>query len=1295
MPVRGRSRAAHAPGAGPSTTLRYNPVEMVWGRNADEAQAADNPLSDRFTIRRRLGVGSFGIVYEALDKVNQTVVALKELISVDPASVSRFKSEFRTMADLHHPNLMVLHELLAAEGRWFYTMDLVRGTDFKSYVRPRRAPGFAGCDLGRLRPALAELAQAVAACHEAGYLHRDIKPSNILVRESGQLILMDFGLCSTTDALGNQASFHGSYAGTPAYSAPEIFRLEQPTRATDWFSVGVVMYEALLGQLPFTSFWLAGMRGDTRELLEHNLRDVPAELRDVCCALLSFDPSLRPGAEVLLAALGSGSERRSLPPARLPLIGRSAELATLERAWQVAQGGETLVVHVRGSSGIGKTTLVHHFLQHTLASDERGEYLVLEGRCFEHESVPYKALDLLLENLARQLRRVELPITECVEADHLEPLLRVFPCFRDPERGDEPSAPEADDTRRAALDLRERAFMGLADVFDALSRRFRVLLFLDDLQWADWDSGAALRSLISGQRRWRLLFIAGYRSGAENASEVVRWLGELSRHSRRRSREIELEPLSLDEAQRLVESIAPGTDAASVAQLYAEAGGFPYLLRELGQELASAPCEEAATDAREGPPPAPRAARSSSLNALILARLEKLPPVALEVLELVALAGRPLGLGLFTPDDEAAAESLPNALAQLKKMRLTRSDAARGSDHVDVYHDKIREAVLARLVPERRKALHEKLGMLLERSDASEVEELMHHFRASEDWARAQRYALLAAERATRALAFARAANLYELALGLPGVTPDAALLEALADALANSGRGLDAARAFQRAASLAPPPRRLALRRRAAEQFLRSGYIDEGREELATVLRGVGLRLSESSGAAFAQLLVQSARLRLRGLEFRPRGRALDQPLRDRIETCSAVGIGLGSVDLIHAFEFVLRHLRLALDSGDALSVARGLCLYASALATEGEKRAGAADALIRRAERLLEHGVDWHARGWVLTARSVLTWSLGNWAEAAALTEQALAAFTHCPAVAWEVAFLNVVRFESLYELGQLEALGRLVPPLLADTLNRGDLFAVTNVRTLFLSLLAVARDRPEEAWAEADEAARAWSKSGWHYQHWFGVYGRAHVSLYVGNGLDAHRQVEGCWGALSKSLILRHQLVRIHATYLRGRGALAAHAQLGQKALLADAARCARRLEGEGLGYARAFAALLRAGAAPEVAVARRHLERAMADFGALGMRVHEAAARWRWAELTGGAEAELAAGPTAEAEAEARAESETEAEAAWSEASAVFQAEGVVVPRRYVFMLAPGFHATIGAGAVTFAPEPRGT
>src|SRR5688572_3152358 len=187
------------------TRFGYNrPRRMAWGRAIEEAKRAyDNPLGTRFQIQRRLGVGSFGVVYEALDKLNQTVVALKELISVDPASVSRFKSEFRMMADLHHPNLVVLHELFAADGRWFYTMDLIRGTDFRRYVRPSSAAGLEGCELRRLQPAFAELVQAVVACHQAGYLHRDIKPSNIIVRNDGRLILMDFGLCSTSDATGN------------------------------------------------------------------------------------------------------------------------------------------------------------------------------------------------------------------------------------------------------------------------------------------------------------------------------------------------------------------------------------------------------------------------------------------------------------------------------------------------------------------------------------------------------------------------------------------------------------------------------------------------------------------------------------------------------------------------------------------------------------------------------------------------------------------------------------------------------------------------------------------------------------------------------------------------------------------------------------------------------------------------------------------------------------------------------------------------------------------------------------
>jgi eukaryotic-like serine/threonine-protein kinase len=90
-----------------------------------EEPSRQTKLADRFLLKRRLGVGSFGIVYEAFDLRTHATVALKQLTQLDPTSISRFKTEFRALADINHKNLVTLHELFLCEGAWFFTMELV------------------------------------------------------------------------------------------------------------------------------------------------------------------------------------------------------------------------------------------------------------------------------------------------------------------------------------------------------------------------------------------------------------------------------------------------------------------------------------------------------------------------------------------------------------------------------------------------------------------------------------------------------------------------------------------------------------------------------------------------------------------------------------------------------------------------------------------------------------------------------------------------------------------------------------------------------------------------------------------------------------------------------------------------------------------------------------------------------------------------------------------------------------------------------------------------------------------
>jgi serine/threonine protein kinase len=145
----------------------------------------------RFTVRRRLGEGGMGIVYEVDDTVRHEVVALKTLRHATAADVYRLTREFRSLADVVHPNLICLYELFADDHRCFFTMELVRGCNFVEYVR--------GDDdrwrsEERLVSAFGQLVNGVLALHRVGKLHRDLKPSNVLVTPEARVVILDFGL---------------------------------------------------------------------------------------------------------------------------------------------------------------------------------------------------------------------------------------------------------------------------------------------------------------------------------------------------------------------------------------------------------------------------------------------------------------------------------------------------------------------------------------------------------------------------------------------------------------------------------------------------------------------------------------------------------------------------------------------------------------------------------------------------------------------------------------------------------------------------------------------------------------------------------------------------------------------------------------------------------------------------------------------------------------------------------------------------------------------------------------------
>ena len=359
---------------------------------------------------------------------------------------------------------MTLYELVTHQATWCITMEFVEGVDLCTALRRRgRTPA-------SRRMLTRQLALAIEALHAHNLLHRDLKPSNVLVTANDRVVVLDFGLVAEISRSSfSQAQVH---AGTPLYMAPEQCASQLATPASDWYALGVMLFEAVTGKLPFTGtaaqIFLAKQTAtppvpalpedpSLAALITALLRRDPAERAagahvlawcdGVAAPLLGPVPSASSGsgpvqaagaATELLAAEVPVARARPLSqvapaapgpePAlrRAPLVAREAERAVLEQAYAEAAGGRPTSVYLRGVSGAGKTALGQCFLA-DLA--QAGEAMVLSGRCYEHESVPFKAFDSVLDALSEQLLAFPSEEIGPLLGAYSAELVRVFPVF--------------------------------------------------------------------------------------------------------------------------------------------------------------------------------------------------------------------------------------------------------------------------------------------------------------------------------------------------------------------------------------------------------------------------------------------------------------------------------------------------------------------------------------------------------------------------------------------------------------------------------------------------------------------------------------------------------------------------------------------------------------------------------------------------------------------------------------------------------------------------------------------------
>ncbi|WPB77145.1 ATP-binding sensor histidine kinase [Archangium violaceum] len=583
------------------------------------------------------------------------------------------------------------------------------------------------------------LASTLGEIHRRGVIHKDLKPSNLILTPEGEGRILDFGSATLQRVEHVDSGLSHTIEGTLAYMSPE--QTGRMNRAvdyrTDFYSLGVTFYELLTGALPFQARdvlgWfhahLASHPQPPHELLE----SVPPSLSAIVMKLLAKVAEERyQGADGLKADLERCQERllrgeRDVFPLgehdfphhfQMPqrLYGREAAVATLVESFKrTAREGKPELVLVSGYSGIGKSAVIHEL--HRPVMERRGFFLQGKFDQFQRDT-PYATLAQAIRGLVQQLLAgTDAELAAWRERLHAawegqgQVLVDLVPQL-ELVVGKQPAVAELPPTE--AQRRLHRVIEQFLGVFS--TREHPLVLFLDDLQWADLGSLNLIQHLLADPEVPPVLWVGAYRDNEVNPSHpLMLMLDELRKTEARLTGE-RLEPLSLEQLRRLIADALPGAGEDVVAPLSAlvleKTGGNPFFLIQLMVTLhqdgllARLPRGGWRWDA-EGV-----RARGYSDNVVdfMVGRLRQLPEATWSLLRLAACVGNDFALhklalisGLEPLDVERHLEPA------LEEGMLARS----APDRLRFLHDRIQQAAQELIPEQERKAVHLRIGRLL------------------------------------------------------------------------------------------------------------------------------------------------------------------------------------------------------------------------------------------------------------------------------------------------------------------------------------------------------------------------------------------------------------------------------------------------------------------------------------------------------------------------------------------------------------------------------------------------------
>ena len=1179
----------------------------------------DFPGTPRYRVIRRLGEGGMGVVYEAVDTERQQNIALKTLLNASPGAIYRFKQEFRALADVSHRNLVTLHELVKQEDMWFFTMELVSGATFLNWCRgpdsveadaatelmptiaaehlklepvpiaPVVAPSADG--LRRLRIALNGLAEGLVVLHDAGKLHRDVKPSNVLIDDDARVVLLDFGLSADLADGSASKSDAGSAVGTIAYMAPELTTGAQASAAADWYAVGTMLYQALTGRLPFT--------GTVEQVVDDRLNqeplhpsellpDLPPDLVRLCVDLLARRPTSRPNGRDVLRRLGARPPPRRAPTRPMqnpefiaPFIGRRQELERLMAAWQQTQAGQTTVVHLRGAAGVGKSALLRQFVR---VADLAHTGWALAGRCYEHELVPYKAVDSLIDDLSRQLRSLDVRALTAMLPPGVGALARLFPTLNRVEsiraRGARMKADLPPDQ------LRLQAFAALRSLLFALARSRPPVMLIDDLQFGDADSAALLAHTLAAPKPPPVLLVLAYPEQTDRNHPLLAAL-DRSDVDGFEVIHIDVEPLDQASAESLAAALlAPEwepnhaddlatswptlspTERQKQARTVAEESeGIPLFIHELAHHARG----ELTAMVDQSPP-------ELSIDAVVRRRAETLPAASQALLEVLAVADRPTrpDVALRAAGVRAPGES---AITELVRSHLIKRSTSRA---IELFHRRVGVAVRAQLSGDQQRHHHERLAAALIDVGDTDPTQLITHLAGAGQPEHAAEAARRAAEQPAESGATARPPTRRGTSRGRRAAGFNRQ--KEHAKALEEEGRP-EAAEAYLEAARLTKDVRRQReMRRRAADQLMRFGRVADGLPILKEILQDLDIALPGSRRRTMSRLTIERAKLIRRGLEWTEVApNRLNVSGVQRTDACWTVAVGLSMVDPVTAALYSTRYLSLALDLGDPNRIARALSMELALLTAEGTRRGPRLRRVLDTLRGIAKRLDAPYVRGFAALGAGLAALHEGRWAETVQCCRNAERVLrAQCTGVDWEITTAQALQLWGLSHQGQFEGLRPQLDAYVGHATASNNLHGVQMLRLSYgCQTIWLADDDTATATQQLEEAHAQLPDGAFHLAHFWAVASQTQLDLYEGHGIRAFRRITQPWPALMKSGFMTVQMVRVEALYLRARASLASvREHASQRPLLAQARIDAQHLIDERVPWSQALGHLLQA-------------------------------------------------------------------------------------------------------------------